>query len=186
VRPSPHSRSEARRTSLEQTIQDGALAGVLAALPAIALLLLAAASYLDVGAVTPLYNVIGLLAPEPLLTALDALQRGEDAPFLQHPFTAGLAMCLLLGAVSGTLFAIGVSRRSVRNRIALVLIGPLHGLFCMSIGLGVLFTLARLTDSEWIAESLVATVGWPTLIVVHVVFGAVLSLCAMRWRATGG
>ncbi|KWX04687.1 hypothetical protein C3Y87_12390 [Carbonactinospora thermoautotrophica] len=160
------------RDDFEHTIEVGAIAGIVAAIPAVALLVIAGA--LGVGAATPMYSVVGIVDPGPLSMALDAISRGRPVPFFQQPFMAGLATCLGLGALCGVGFAFGVRRWNVRDWRALV-IGPAHGIVCMALFyLVILFALGRLLDAEWIG--LARLVGWPTLITAHALYGLVLGL----------
>lgn len=151
--------------------------GLIAAVPTVLILMLAGATYRDAGAYTPLYSVVSIFDPGPLETALQSLAQGRAAAFVQEPFVAGLAVCLGLGAISGVVFALGLRRRSVRRRGALLIVGPAHGLFMMSVFyFGVLMPVGQMADAEWAASSLGEIVGWPTLVVAHAVYGLVLGI----------
>jgi hypothetical protein len=171
--------AESLRDDLEHTFAAGAVAGAIAAFPAILLLMIAGATYREVGAYTPIYSVVGIIDAGPLATALDALSRGESVTFYQHPFSAGIATCLGLGALAGVVFAFAARHERLYDWRALV-IGPVHGIFVMALFyLVVLFALGRWLDAEWVTSSLVRLVGWPTLVAAHALYGLVLGLWTM-------
>ncbi|MEV6236073.1 hypothetical protein [Lentzea sp. NPDC051838] len=167
--------------TLEHAVTRGATVGIAAALPTVALLMIAGGTYRGIGFATPMYSVISVLDPTPMFAALEAVGRGAAAPFQHQAFVAGLATCLMLGAVSGVVFTVGVTRHQVRNWRALAIIGPMHGILMMALFyLGVLFVLSKFLNADLVAFSLSGLVGWPTLIAAHVLYGVVLAVWAAR------
>lgn len=168
---------EIRHAELERTITAGSVAGIVAAVPAILLLVVAGGGYL------PLYAIAGVVDPTPLTSAVTAASHGHPVEFFQYPFTAGLAMCLTLGAVSGVVFMAVVRRRKVTSRRLLLLYGSLHGLVfgLVAFYLGLLPTLGLVLDVRWPAPDLVQLVGWPALVGANALHGVVLGAWA-AWR----
>lgn len=153
------------------------MVGIVAAVPTILLLCLAGASYRHVGGWTPMYSVVSVIDSFPLRATLARVAQGEAALYYQQPFMVGVGICLALGALGGAGFAFGVRRHPVRRRVPLLTLGVAHGLFCMGVFyLGALFLLGQLTGQEFVASSLARTVGWPTLIAAHALYGLVLGL----------
>src|SRR6266508_2229736 len=157
---------EIRHAELERTITAGSVAGIVAAVPAILLLVVA-----------------GTAATMPATSAVTAASHGHPVEFFQYPFTAGLAMCLTLGAVSGVVFMAVVRRRKVTSRRLLLLYGSLHGLVfgLVAFYLGLLPTLGLVLDVRWPAPDLVQLVGWPALVGANALHGVVLGAWA-AWR----
>jgi hypothetical protein len=163
--------SRAVDPGLEHDLQVGAMVGVAAAIPTIAVLCLAGAAR-GVGGFTPMYSVVSIVDTHPLAAAEAAVAKGQDVLFYQQPFMSGVATCLALGAIAGVGFAFGLRRHPIRQRGALLPLGVAHGLFAMCVFyLGVLFLLGQLMDSGLVASSLARVVGWPALIVAHALYG---------------
>jgi hypothetical protein len=63
----------------------------------------------------------------PLTSTVDVASHGDRVEFFQYPFTAGLAMCPTLGAVSGVVFTAVVRRRRLSRKRPLLLFAVLYG-----------------------------------------------------------
>lgn len=165
--------SERRRT-LENRLETGILAGVVSVIPTVGLLALGGI-LAGVGPATPFYAIVSVLAPGALESALTSTVEGVDPVFFQRPFVGGLGICLVLGAISGVVFAIGTHRRDVHGPVRYVL-GALHGVVMMCLFyLGAMRTVGVMTDLEVDAMSLSTIIGWPILIVAHVAHGVALA-----------
>lgn len=163
-----------RRRAIEDRIETGIMAGVLAALPTAAVLAIGGV-IAEVGPATPFYAIISILAPGPLEAALTASVEGVDPAFAQQPFVGGLGICLVLGAISGVVFAFGTRHRQVKGPV-LYLLGVLHAVVMMCFFyLGALRTVGVMTGLETDAMSLSTIIGWPTLVLAHVAHGLALA-----------
>jgi len=164
----------ARRRRLENQVESGIIAGVVSALPTAGILALGGV-LAGVGPASPFYAVISILSPGALESALADHAEGVEPTFFQQQFVGGFGLCLFLGVVSGLVFAIGTRRRPVRGWPR-YLLGALHGIVMMSFFyLGALQAVGALAGLEVDAMSLSRLVGWPVLVVAHLVHGVVLA-----------
>jgi len=166
-------RSTARQ-NLESQLEAGIIAGIISALPTTAILALGGiiAGY---GPAAPFYAVVSILSPGALESAL--AEHAEDATptFFQQQFAVGFGLCLVLAAISGVVYALGTRRRTVVGW-ARYLLGGLHGVVMMCFFyLGALQTVGAIAHLEVDAMSLSHLIGWPVLVLAHVVHGVVLA-----------
>jgi hypothetical protein len=176
--------SDSRR-QLETLLEGGIVAGVASAFVTAALLALAGV-LAGVGAVVPFYAIVSVVDPGALDLARDELDQGVAVTFLQRPFVGGLGICLVLGAVSGLVFALGVRRHRLPPRVAL-LVGAVHGVLMMCLFyLGALRLVSLALGFEADAMSLAQLVGWPALAAVHAVHGVVVAVVIRSRLGRGG
>lgn len=161
--------------TLDAAIERGAVAGSLSALVVIALLALAG-TVQGVGAVTPFYAIISIISPGALEVSQAARAAGEAAPFFQHEFVGGLGICVVLGGVSGAIFALGTRNHRVAGR-ALYAVAALHGVILMCFFyLVCLQVVGTVVGAQPEAMGLSNLIGWPWMVGIHIVHGLVLAL----------
>jgi hypothetical protein len=162
------------RRRIESLVEAGLVSGVVSAVVTAGLLALAGIAA-GVGPVVPFYAIVAIVDPLPLHMAQDELAQGVDVSFFQPQFVGGLGVCLILGAVSGVVFALGLRRHEVNGWVRYV-VGGIHGVLMMCLFyLGAVRSVAVLAGIEADAMSLSNIVGWPALIAIHAVHGVVLA-----------
>ncbi len=163
------------RRDLEHQIEKGILAGVASTIPTV--LLLALGGLLTgYGAAAPFYSIISIVDPGPLNQRLKDVAADRAVEFFQLEFSGGLALCFVLGAVSGLVFAFGTRKAHISGFLR-YLLGAFHGVFVMClfylVGLRLVAALAGIDAVE--VMSLSKTVGWPMLVLAHAVHGIVIA-----------
>jgi hypothetical protein len=162
------------RPSLEQTVEGGILTGMLASLPAAALLMFVSGLQ-GRGLFTPAYRIANLVDADILDTALRAARAGDDLYFAQEPFFFGAAMHLFTAAALGAGFAVLARALGLRTRRHLVRAGALYGVAVLLVmGLVVLPVLGHLLDLGRAVTSFAGSVGWPAFVAAHLIYGALL------------
>lgn len=162
------------RRQLENHVESGIMAGVVSAMATAAVLSLGGV-LAGVGPWVPFYAVVAIVDPGALEAAQGEISQGLAVTFYQQQFTGGLGVCLLLGAVSGVVFALGIRRHRVEGWVR-YLLGAFHGILMMCFFyLGVLQGLGVLTGLQADAMSLSRVVGWPMLVAAHAAHGLVLA-----------
>lgn len=162
------------RRQLENHVESGIMAGIVSAMATAAALALGGV-LAGVGPWVPFYAVVAIVDPGALEAAQNEMSQGLAATFYQQQFTGGLGVCLVLGAVSGVVFALGIRGHRVEGWVR-YLLGAVHGTLMMCFFyLGVLQTLGVLAGVEADAMSLSRVVGWPMLVAAHAVHGVVLA-----------
>jgi len=165
------------RPGLERTVEGGILTGMLAVLPAAALLMVISAAQ-GRGLYTPAYRIATFVDADILDAALLAARSGDGLYFVQEPFFFAAALNLFLAAAFGAGFALLARALGLRERTALVRAGLVYGLALLVVmGLGVLPALGRLLDLGRPVTSFAGSVGWPGFVAAHLVYGALLG----RW-----
>ena len=164
----------ARRWQLEGKVETGLICGVASALPTAGMLALGGV-LAGVGPAVPFYAIMSILAPDPLTLSLAATVEGATPDFFQQAFSAGLGICLVLGALSGVVFILGMSRRPVQG-VARYVVGAFHGVAMMCFFyLGGMRLVGMALGLEVDAMSLSTVIGWPALVAAHAVHGVVLA-----------
>lgn len=159
---------------LESLIDSGLVAGVVSALAAAGLLALGGV-VAGVGAVVPFYAIVAVVDPSALAQARGELAQGLDPTFYQPQFVGGFGVCLVLGALSGIVFALGIRNHTIRG-VGRYVLGAAHGIVMMCLFyLGALQIIGTLAGVESDAMSLSGVVGWPALVVAHAAHGVVLA-----------
>jgi hypothetical protein len=185
-----------RFRGIEESVEGGIVAGIASAFVNFFVLCFAGI-IAKVGFDAPMYAVIGVVDEGTAITKhFDQLNSGWCAwpfgsgdgiacagpTFQQEAFMLGFAACLLLGAISGIIFMIGMRKYPIRGPKR-YLVGALHGIVMMCIFyVGVLgaFDLAGF-DSD--AVSLATLLGWPAMFAIHAIHGVVLA-AIMRTQLT--
>jgi len=165
--------SPARRR-IESLVEAGLVSGVVSAVATAGLLALAGI-VAGVGPVVPFYAIVAIIDPGPLHMAQGELAQGADVSFFQPQFVGGLGACLILGAVSGVIFALGLRNHHVSGWVRYV-VGGIHGVLMMCLFyLGAVRSVAVLAGIEADAMSLSNIVGWPALVTIHAVHGVAVA-----------
>ena len=114
------------------------------------------------------------------------MDQGVEVSYFQQQFVGGLGICLVLGAVSGTVFALGTLRYRLSGRIR-YLLGAIHGVLMMCLFyVGALQVVGVLLDISADTSSLSRLLGWPTLVLVHAVHGMVVAAVLKSRLAANG
>ena len=162
------------RRRIESLVEAGLVSGVVSAVVTAALLALAGIAA-GVGPVVPFYAITAIVDPGPLHLAQDEIAQGVDISFFQPQFVGGLGVCLILGASSGVVFALGLRRHQVSGWARYV-VGGIHGVLMMCLFyLGAVRSVAVLAGIEADAMSLSNILGWPALVTIHAVHGVVVA-----------
>jgi hypothetical protein len=163
-----------RRRAFETTVESGLVSGIISAFPTAGILALGGI-FAGYGPAAPFYAIVSVLSPGALEIAREDHAAGDPVTFLQQQFIGGFGICLILGAISGVIFAIGIRKRTIRGGIRYVL-GGLHGVLMMCIFyLGALQIVGAMADLEVDSLSLSTLVGWPILVLAHIAHGLVLA-----------
>ncbi len=163
-----------RRRAFETTVESGLVSGIISAFPTAGILALGGI-FAGYGPAAPFYAIVSIMSPGALEVARADYAANDPITFLQQQFIGGFGICLMLGAISGVIFAIGIRKRTIRGWIRYVL-GGLHGVVMMCLFyLGALQIVGAVAGLETDAMSLSTLVGWPILVVAHIVHGVVLS-----------
>jgi hypothetical protein len=166
--------------SLERTLEGGMLSGVAAAAAMALVTMVAAATVLDLGLYTPLYQVTAIVEPGPLLASIQEADAGFRFYLELGAAVAGGAVHLGIGAGFGALFALLARALRLRGLVALA-VGAGYGLAVMALmGLVLLPSGAGQTAGGELVADAPRLFGWPVAIVAHLVYGLVLGLWASR------
>lgn len=162
------------RRRLESLIESGLVAGVVSALATAGLLALGGV-LAGVGSAVPFYAIVAVLDPSALAQATGELAQGLEPTFHQPQFVGGFGVCLVLGALSGVVFALGIRNHAIHGVTRHVL-GAAHGIVMMCLFyLAALQTVGTLAGAEADAMSLSGVIGWPALVVATTAHGVVLA-----------
>jgi hypothetical protein len=174
----------AKRRTVEAQLEGGILAGVVSAIPTATLLSLGG-SLTGWGPWAPFYSIVSVLVPGGIEQARDFYAAGNEVPLYNAPFMGGLGLCLLLGAVSGAVFAFGIRNRVITGAVR-YLLGALHGIFMMCVFyLGAQQAVGAVLGMNSDAMSLSVTSGWPMLVAAHAVHGLVVAWVTKTRLGTG-
>lgn len=170
------------RRQLESTIESGMVAGIASAVITAGLIALAGVVS-GIGPYAPFYAIVSVVDPGALQLAQAEIDQGVDVSFFQQQFVGGLGICLVLGAVSGVVFALGVLRYRLRGGWRYV-VGAIHGVQMMCLFyVAALQIVGALLDISSDTSSLSRLVGWPMLVGIHAVHGIVVA-AVLRTRLT--
>jgi len=162
------------RRQLESTVESGMVAGIASAVVTAGLLALSGV-IAGIGPYAPFYAIVSVVDPGTLEVAQAEIDQGAEVSYFQQQFVGGLGICLVLGAVSGVVFALGVLRYRLSRGVRYV-VGVIHGVVMMCLFYVVaLQTLGALLDISADTSSLSRLVGWPALVVVHAIHGVVVA-----------
>jgi hypothetical protein len=175
--------SAGRLRTFERSVESGIIAGIASSIVNMMMLAMAGA-ILGVGAAAPFYAIIGPLDQGTAITAHNAaLDTGDIPTFQQESFLLGLGVCLILGAISGVIFTVGMRKYPVRGPLRYV-VGALHGIIMMCLFyLGVLGAFRAAGELNVDAMSLAQMLGWPAMVGIHAIHGVVLA-AVMRTQLT--
>lgn len=169
------------RRSLESQVEAGIIAGIAASIPT-AILLAIGGALSPYGAAAPFYAIVSIVDPGPLQATVAAVEAGNQIDFFQMQLSGGIGLCVLMGIASGLIFMFGLRKVRVEGWPR-YLIGALHGIAMMCIfyivGLRLVTGVLGIDDAD--IMSLARIVGWPILVLAHVVHGIVLAW-VMRTR----
>jgi hypothetical protein len=151
----------------------------MAAAAAMALfVMVAAATYLDLGFYTPLYQVTAVVEPGPLVIATAEAEAGYRFYLELGAAVAGMAVHLAIGAGFGAVFALLARALRLRGPLA-VAAGAGYGLAVMALmGLVVLPAAAGETAGGQLVADAPELLGWPTFAAEHLVYGLALGTWA--------
>jgi hypothetical protein len=173
------------RRQLESTLESGMVAGIASAVVTAGLLALGGA-LAGVGPYAPFYAIVSVLDPGALQVAQSEIDQGVEVSYFQQQFVGGLGICLVLGAVSGVVFALGSLRYRLTGRVR-YLVGAIHGVQMMCLFYVVaLQTVGALLDISADTSSLSRLIGWPALVLVHAVHGIVVAAVLRTRLASNG
>lgn len=163
-----------RRRAFETLVEGGLVAGVVSAVVTVGLLALGGVAA-GVGPVVPFYAIVAIVDPGALELARSELDQDVAVTFLQQQFVGGVGICLILGAISGMIFAIGMRRHRVAGP-ARYAAGAIHGVLMMCLFyLGAMRAVGLLLGIEADVMSLSRLLGWPMLVLAHAVHGVVIA-----------
>jgi hypothetical protein len=158
------------------------MAGMVAALAMALFVMIAAATYLDLGFYTPLYLVAAIVDPGPLRDALAVATPESRFTLDLSPAVAGMAVHLGIGAGFGLVFAV-LARVLRLHGPVMLLAGAGYGVAVMLLmGLVLLPWLAPATAGGSLLTEAAGLFGWPTSSAAHLLFGLVLG----AWMARQG
>jgi hypothetical protein len=142
----------------------GAIAGMVAGLMMAMYAMIASATFLGQGFFTPLYGIASpLLGPAAMMQSMK-----QGLYFAGGPAVLGLIVHMLWSALYGMLFALLVSLLRLRGMMALMA-GLIYGLVVLVIMSFIVLPIVG-------AGTMPSTVGWPSFVVEHLIFGMVLGL----------
>jgi len=142
----------------------GAVAGMVAGAMMAMYAMIASATFLGQGFFTPLYGIASpLLGPSAMMQSMK-----QGFYFAGGPALLGLIFHMLWSALYGMIFALLVSFLRLRGMMALMA-GLIYGLVILVIMSFVVLPLVG-------AGMMPTTIGWPSFIVEHLIFGMVLGL----------
>ncbi len=156
-------------------------AGVIASVAMGMFAMVAAATYQDTGFFTPLYHIASLvMSPSSMMDSMMAAQQGTTFTFEAGPALVGLMIHMMTGAMFGAIFGVLLTRLPAMGVLPRVLAGAAYGVVAFAASTWILLPIAGLVanDSDAI-DTMASIVGYPTFLVEHVVFGAVLGLLAV-------
>lgn len=163
------------------SLATGAVAGILGAVAMAVFAMIASATYHGVGFFTPMYHIASsVIAPDTMMTSADEAMAGNAFYFAAGPALLGFGLHLAVGAVFGTIFAVGVAAFGIRGP-ALVPVGIVYGglvlAFMSFIGLPVAASIFGGGDP---IRDMPTMAGWWTFTIEHLMFGTVLGLWFLR------
>ncbi len=142
----------------------GAIAGMVAGVMMAMYAMIASTTFLGQGFFTPLYGIASpLLGPGAMMQSMKA-----GIYFTAGPALLGLIFHMLWSALYGMLFALLVLFLRLRGMMAL-LAGLVYGLVVLLIMSFIVLPIVG-------AATMPTTIGWPSFIVEHLIFGMVLGL----------
>jgi hypothetical protein len=161
---------------LERVVEAGILAGVAAAVPMGLFAMVASATWLGDGLYAPAYRVAFMVETTVLDESVRRVAAGDLFYFSREAFAFGVALhCFVAGSL-GAVFACAARALRPRGAVALAGYGVLYALMVMAVmGLVVLPALGRELAPGAPLGSLVREVGWPALVVAHVLYGLTLT-----------
>lgn len=171
------------RRQLESTLESGVVAGIASAVATAAMLALAGVAA-GTGPYAPFYAIVSVVDPGALTMAQAEIDQGVEVSYFQQQFVGGLGICLVLGAVSGVVFALGALRYRLDGPVRYA-VGALHGVLMMCLFYVVaLQALGAALGISADTSSLSRLVGWPALVAVHAVHGVVVAAVLRSRLAT--
>jgi hypothetical protein len=142
----------------------GAIAGMVAGVMMAMYAMIASATFLGQGIFTPLYGIASpLLGPGSMMQSMKLGLYWTTGPAL-----LGLLIHMLWAALFGMVFALLVSFLRVQGMMVLVA-GLIYGLVVLLLMSFVVLPIVG-------AGGMPSTVGWPSFVVEHLIFGMVLGL----------
>ncbi len=142
----------------------GALVGMVAGAMMAMYAMIASATFLGQGFFTPLYGIASpLLGPGAMMQSMK-----QGFYFAAGPAMLGLIIHMLWSALFGMLFALLASFLRLRGIMALMG-GLVYGLVALVIMSFVVLPIVG-------AGTMPGTIGWPSFVIEHVIFGMVLGL----------
>jgi hypothetical protein len=172
--------------SIGATVMWGAVAGVGASLVMAMFAMIAALTYQGTGFFTPLYHIASVFAPgDAMMQSMQAGMGGSSFTFLFGPAVLGAVIHMMVGAGYGVAFAL-VAKLLRLHGAALIGAATLWGLvvFAISSWIGLPAAAALFGGGDPI-RNMASMVGYPTFIIEHLLYGAVLGillLAALRRR----
>ena len=167
--------STAAHAGIGRTVAWGAVGGVVAALVMAGYAMIAALTYQGTGFFTPLYHIAATFLPgDAMMQSMEAAMAGSSFTFLPGPAILGAVIHMAVGAGYGAAF--GVLARMLHLHGAALFGGALvWGLvvFAVSAWIG-LPVAAALFGGGAPISGMASMVGYPTFVVEHLIFGAVL------------
>lgn len=159
----------------------GAIAGILGAVAMALFAMIASATYHGVGFFTPMYHIASsLIAPDTMMTSAGEATAGNAFYFAAGPALLGFGLHLAVGAVFGTIFALGVAALGIRGP-ALIPAGIVYGALVLAFMsfIGLPIAAAVFGGGDPIRD-MPSIAGWWTFSIEHLLFGAVLGLWFVR------
>lgn len=161
----------------------GAGAGLIASVGMAMYAMIAAATYQHSGFFTPMYHIAStFIAPDTMMSSMQHAMAGHTFTFSLGPALLGAVIHMMVGAVYGAVFGILVRLASISKSTVLVA-GLVWGLvvFAFSSWIG-LPLVAAVFDAGDPIRNMASIVGYPTFLVEHLVYGAVLGVVLMPAR----
>jgi signal transduction histidine kinase len=168
-----------------RAVVTGAVAGVAASLAMAMYAMIASATYQHHGFFTPLYHIAStFVAPTALTISMGDAMAGSTFYFTFGVAVLGAIVHMMVGAMYGALFAIGVQQPRLRGTAVLAGAGLLWGTIVFVISSWALLPVtAKVFDSGDQITHMAKMVGYPTFPAEHLIFGLVLGLIVATRRA---
>jgi uncharacterized membrane protein YagU involved in acid resistance len=176
-----HPEARAQVPAVQRALEAGIMAGMVAAVPMGLLVLIASATVEHDGFFTPIYRVVSMLDPAPLLVSLQEAATGSQVYFDQQPMFAGGAAHLAVGAFFGAVFAL-VARYLRPQGPAALAVGVAYGLAVMLfMAVAGLPLIALVLGGGEVITNMPSDLGWLTFGAAHALYGLVLGAWIL-WR----